>query len=182
MAEDATLLRAIRKLDQEALITVFDTYAPILYKYALRLCGNSSEADDIVGEVFSELLKHLKNGQGPRTNLRSYLYQVAYHKVVDHCRDSDHLTTLDNIESIKNGDSLQTQQEDHDQVSLLESIIKDHLSEDQRHVIVLRFIEEFSLKETADIIGKNVNNIKVIQNRAIAKIRSVLEPSERESL
>jgi RNA polymerase sigma-70 factor, ECF subfamily len=48
------------------------------------------------------------------------------------------------------------------------------LTEDQRHVIILRFLEDFSLKETAEIIGKEVNNIKVIQNRGIAKLRKAM--------
>jgi len=48
------------------------------------------------------------------------------------------------------------------------------LTEDQRHVIVLRFLEGFSLRETADIIGKQVYNVKVIQNRGIVKLRKAL--------
>jgi DNA-directed RNA polymerase specialized sigma24 family protein len=35
-------------------------------------------------------------------------------------------------------------------------------------------MEQFSLQETADIIGKKVNHVKVIQSRAIAKLRKVL--------
>ena len=49
------------------------------------------------------------------------------------------------------------------------------LTEDQRQVIILRYLEEFSLKETALIIGKKVNNVKVIQNRAVAALRKTLE-------
>jgi RNA polymerase sigma-70 factor (ECF subfamily) len=52
--------------------------------------------------------------------------------------------------------------------------IKKHLTEDQRHVIILRFLEGFSLRETADIMGKEVYNVKVIQNRGVAKIRKAL--------
>ena len=48
------------------------------------------------------------------------------------------------------------------------------LSEDQRIVIILRFLEDFSLKETAEIIGKDVNNVKVIQNRGIAKLKKAM--------
>ena len=52
--------------------------------------------------------------------------------------------------------------------------IRNDLTEDQRHVIVLRFLEGFSLRETADIIGKQVYNVKVIQNRGIVKLRKAL--------
>jgi RNA polymerase sigma-70 factor (ECF subfamily) len=52
--------------------------------------------------------------------------------------------------------------------------IKHKLTEDQRHVIILRYLEGFSLRETADIMGKEVYNVKVIQNRGVAKLRKAL--------
>jgi RNA polymerase sigma-70 factor (ECF subfamily) len=48
------------------------------------------------------------------------------------------------------------------------------LTNEQRNVLVLRFQEEFSLKETAEIVGKNVNAVKALQNRGINKLRDVL--------
>ena len=53
--------------------------------------------------------------------------------------------------------------------------IKNHLTANQRHVIILRFVEEFSLHETAEIVGKGVGSVKAIQSRAIAKLRKVLD-------
>ena len=53
--------------------------------------------------------------------------------------------------------------------------IQNDLTNDQRHVIILRFLEGFSLNESAEILGKKVGNIKVIQNRAIAALRKALE-------
>ena len=41
-------------------------------------------------------------------------------------------------------------------------------------MIVLRFQEDFSLKETAEIIGKNVNAVKALQNRGIDKLRQAM--------
>ena len=58
--------------------------------------------------------------------------------------------------------------------TVLRTIMND-LTEDQRQVIILRYLDEFSLKETALIIGKKVNNVKVIQNRAVAALRKTLE-------
>lgn len=53
--------------------------------------------------------------------------------------------------------------------------IRNDLTDDQRHVIILRFLEGFSIKETALITGKKINNVKVIQNRAIAALRKALD-------
>jgi len=182
MQDDADLLRAVRKLDHDALNEVFERYAVALYKYALRLCGNPAEADDAVGEVFAQLLKHLSEGKGPRENLRSYLYQIAYHKIVDNVRTWKHQTMLTTSLPEEDGDLLQRSSENREQVEVLEHIIKTELTEDQRNIVILRFIEGFSLKEAADITGKDIGNIKVIQNRAIARIRQVLGKGAQETL
>jgi RNA polymerase sigma-70 factor (ECF subfamily) len=58
--------------------------------------------------------------------------------------------------------------------------IREELTEDQRHVIILRFLEGFSLRETAKIVGKQVNYVKVIQNRGIAALRKVLGYEEKK--
>jgi len=182
MDDDVTQLKAIQNLDQESLVAVFDHYAPIVYKYALRLCGNPAEADDVVGDVFAELLKQLSKGKGPRDNLKSYIFQIAYHKIVDHARERKHLVNIDDIKSLSSGDALHSQNEHREQMHAMEDIIQNFLTEDQRHVILLRFFEDFNLKETAKILGKNVNNVKVLQNRAIAKLRKEMNQQSKEVL
>ena len=56
----------------------------------------------------------------------------------------------------------------------LSTTMERELTNEQRNVLVLRFQEEFSLKETAEIVGKNVNAVKALQNRGINKLREVL--------
>ncbi|GAB4464684.1 MAG: hypothetical protein Kow0070_26680 [Anaerolineales bacterium] len=178
MNDGVTLLKAAQKLDEEALTAIFDSYAPAIYKYALRLCHDPIEADNIVGDVFSQLLEQFANGRGPRTNLRSYLYQTAYHLVVDRSRDNKHTAPLEvaiNVQEKERTVPTATQIEERVLMEALVSAMNSELTEDQRHVIILRFLEDFSLKETAQIIGKEVNNVKVIQNRGIAKLRKALE-------
>lgn len=177
MKEGVGLLKAAQKLDEEALTSIFDQFAPAIYKYTLRLCHDPILADNIVGDVFSQLLEQFAAGKGPRTNLRSYLYQTAYHLVVDRSRDNQHNAPLEVAEgTFEKGQftPTQTQIEERVMMEALITAMNTELTEDQRHVIILRFLEDFSLKETAEIIGKEVNNIKVIQNRGIAKLRKVL--------
>ena len=178
MTDSVNLLKAAQHLDEEALTAIFDEFAPAIYKYALRLCRDQIEADNIVGDVFSQLLEQFAGGKGPRTNLRSYLYQTAYHLVVDRSRVNRHTAPLEvamNLQDKGRAPSTTTQIEERVLMEALVSAMNTELTEDQRHVIILRFLEDFSLKETAQIIGKEVNNVKVIQNRGIAKLRKALE-------
>lgn len=175
METELSLLDAAKRLDQEALVKIFDLYASPLYKYALRLCGDPLLADHIVGDVFAKLLDQLSSGNGPRSNLRSYLYQAAYHIIVDEVRSSQRQAPLDTLSSLSAG---VPGFEDRIMFEKVLDAIRHDLTDDQRDVVILRFLEEFSLRETAAILGKEVNHVKVIQTRAIAKIRKVFETSE----
>jgi RNA polymerase sigma-70 factor, ECF subfamily len=172
---DTSLLEAAKNMDQRALVSIFDLYSSVLYNYALRLCHDPLTADNVVGDVFAKFLDQLANGKGPQTNLRSYLYQMAYHLIVDEVRLSRRVAPLEIVEFVQGKnrtDSLNL--ENRVLLDVLLTAIKNDLTEDQRHVIILRFLEEFSLRETAEIIGKNVQNVKAIQNRGIAKLRKIL--------
>lgn len=181
METDTTLLEAARSMKEEALVAIFDLYSAALYNYALRLCSDAMAADHIVGDVFAKFLDQLAAGKGPSSNLRSYLYQMTYHLIIDEARTNHRKAPLEVIEFVQgNGRTPFPSLESRMLSEALALAIKNDLTEDQRHVIVLRFLEGFSLRETADIIGKPVYNVKVIQNRGIAKLRKVLDDKVSE--
>jgi RNA polymerase sigma-70 factor (ECF subfamily) len=178
MNDESALLEAARRFDKKALATIFDTYAPAIYRYVLRLCHDPVESDNIVGDVFARLMEKISAGQGPRTNLRSYLFSIAYHLVVDGARHNHRLTSLEvvmDVPSKLKDSSVDTQVDERNLLAVLRFAMNNRLSEIQRHVLILRFMEDFSLQETAAIVGKKVNHIKVIQSRGTAKLRKLLE-------
>ncbi len=175
MIDESGLLAGARKGDADALAQIFDIYAPALFRYAVRLCHDPAEADRIVGDVFGQLLEHLSDGRGPKSNLRSYLYQITYHVLVDHVRDASHVSSME--EALNLPDRMQSvaaQVEEQELVRELERAVANGLTPEQQQVVLLRFVEGFSLQETAQITGKKVNAVSVLQNRAIAKLRQVL--------
>ncbi len=175
MVDESALLEAARRRDPQAVGRIFDEYAPSLFRYALRLCHDPAAADQIVGDVFAQLLEHVSAGKGPRTNLRAYLYQIAYHVIVDHARDESHMSSIDEAMNLPDGTvSVAGQVEEQELIRELEVAVAKGLTGEQQHVIMLRFVEGFSLQETAEITGKKVNAISVLQNRAIGKLRHML--------
>jgi RNA polymerase sigma-70 factor (ECF subfamily) len=176
VTSDLRLLDSAKQMNSDALIKIFDLYSRPLYNYALRLCSDPVMADGIVGDVFAKLLDQLSHGHGPRTNLRSYLYEIAYHLVVDDSRDSRREVPFDGIDAFRyDNSSLHVNFESRLLYEKVMLAIRVELTGDQRHVVILRFLEGFSLRETASILGKDVSNVKVIQNRAIAKLRKALD-------
>ena len=176
MMDEDKLLQAARKFDKHALGTIFDLHSGSIYKYALRLCRDPLEADNVVGDVFALLLEQLAEGKGPRTNLKSYLYQITYHVIVDRSRRQRLIAPLEQADEIhvQHTFSVTSQAEDDDIMGAVIEAMFTQLTPDQRDVLILRFVEGFNVHETAEIVGRNVNNVKVIQNRGLAKLRQVL--------
>ena len=165
-------------MDAGALAKVFDLYASGLYKYVYRRCGHAIVADQIVGDVFAKLMEQLSQGCGPGSNLRSYLFEIAHHLVVDHIRYSNRMAPLGIFDFTCPAAYTEMAVE---QQMLLEGIwraIRDDLTGYQRDVILLRFMEGFSLKETARILGKTVGGVKLAQNRAMAVLRKSLQADQ----
>ena len=175
METDQLLLNAARALDRDALVRIFNLYSQALYRYALRLCGDPMLADQIVGDVFAKLLDQLSVGKGPNANLRSYLYETTYHRILDEARSSQRKVPLEVTDWLKRDvDTVSLRAEDPILFQQVMDTIRNELTDDQRHVIILRFLEEFSLWETATILGRQVSNVKIIQSRALAKLRAGL--------
>lgn len=174
--DEMALLEAARSMNRDALVKIFDSYSSALYNYAFRLCNDSHMADHVVGDVFAKLLDQFSMGRGPSLNLRSYLYEMAYHVIVDQARAKQREAVLETAEALQYEGYAQFVELENQ--LLLETImraIKNDLTDIQRHVIILRFMEGFSLRDTATIVKKEVNNVKVIQNRAIATLRKALD-------
>ena len=101
--------------------------------------------------------------------------------IVDEARSSHRRAPLEAVATLK--PEVRSGQQGSEEKLILERVvaaIQHDLTSDQRHVIILRFLEEFSLRETAAILGKDVGHVKVIQSRALAKLRKVFEYDERK--
>lgn len=183
METDLELLNAARMMDKDALVKIFDLYSASLFSYALRLCGDPVMADQIVGDVFAKLLDQLAAGNGPRSHLRSYLYETTYHQIIDEARHSKRRAPLEAAEWLEqDAGSAFLSMENQVMLKQIWEAIQKELTNDQRHVVILRFLEGFSLRETAAIISKKTEHVKVIQSRAVAKLRKACHYNEIRSV
>ena len=168
------IFEVVRDMDAIALERIFDLYSSPLYKYAMCICHDPIEADQVVGDVFVKFMDRLSRDYGPIRNLRSYLFQMTRNLAIDRYHRSRREVPFEKVNIVEGENRhLQTNLEERQITDVLIAAAQNELTSDQRHVLILRFIEQFSVSETADILGKSIQNIKVIQNRAIAKLRRV---------
>ncbi|NPA92892.1 MAG: sigma-70 family RNA polymerase sigma factor [Chloroflexi bacterium] len=180
--DEAQLLRAARSWDMDALAAIYDIYSPMIYRYAMRLLGSEDVAEECVAETFARFLQALRNGGGPKEHLRAYLYRVAHNWITDYYRRQPppqvDLDLLDNVltDDEESLGGRVVAQEEQERVRAALRL----LTPEQRQVIVLRFLEELSLKEVAEAMQKPVGAVKALQHRALAALRRVLSEEEQQ--
>jgi RNA polymerase sigma-70 factor (ECF subfamily) len=170
MASDSETLAGLRRLDPQALGSLHDQHFPELFRYARYRLGDSDAAEDAASEVFVRLLEALRAGRGPRTSLRGWLFGTLRHIVDDHYRAAyaqGFQTDPPKPEADGSPDVALEADELHDEVRRALRF----LTSEQEHVLALRFGGEYSLEETAEMMGRKVNAIKALQFRALRSLR-----------
>lgn len=169
MVDDThSLLGRIQQHDQQALAEVYDRYFDQIYRYLNYRLGEADVAADLTGEVFLALVKALKGGKPPQTSLSGWLYTVARNLAADYIRQKGRTIAL--AEDIEADEPSLT---DLAHLAHLAPLLKEailQLTEEQQHVITLRFGQGLSLAETAELMDKSVGAVKALQHRALASL------------
>ncbi len=176
--DEARLLKEARAWDMDALALIYDQYSPALYRYAMRLLGDAYLAEECVAETFSRFLHALRRGGGPRRHLRAYLYRTAHNWITDrYRRRRPEMVALDPQRDVDPAPQPESRALHREEQARVRAALM-RLTPAQRQVVVLRFLEGWSLAETAQAVGKPVGAVKALQHRALAALRRTLERDE----
>ena len=164
-------LDGLRKLDSQTIGAIYDRYFPEIYRYVRYRLGDDQAAEDIASDVFVRLIEASQKKQGPQTNLRGWLIATASNAVNDHHRRHYRRPVEALSDSMPDGgSSIHTEIDAREQNRLVQHALAQ-LTDEQQHVLALRFGQGFSLEETAVFMKKNTNAIKALQFRALASLQ-----------
>ena len=173
MSDEQDLLKRASQIETQALAEVYDTYSPGIYRYAMRLLGDMTLAEDCVSETFARFLKAMQNRRGPRDHLQAYLYRIAHNWVVDLYRRNEKVFELsDTIRS--EADIPEEEAAKHIRRKQVRKAIRQ-LTPDQQQVISLKYLENWSNEEVARALKKPIGAVKSIQHRALKSLYRLLE-------
>ncbi len=182
-SKEQDLLRLASQLDAEALAAIYDRLSPGLYGYATRLLADTALAEDCVAEVFARFLKALQKGQGPRDHLRAYLYRVTHNWIVDYYRDHQEAATVHEElnETLPAAEFTEEEVSKRFRQKQIREAIRQ-LTPNQQKVISLKYLEDWSNEEIAQILHKSVGAVKSIQHHALVSLQKLLlENTDEES-
>lgn len=172
MCEEPELLKRASELDIRALAEIYDSFSPGVFRYAMRLLGDTCLAEDCVADTFLRFLKALQERRGPREHLQAYLYRIAHNWIVDLYRQ--HEQTFELSDSLWNeADVPEEEAAKHIRQKQVRRALR-HLTPDQQQVIALKYLDEWSNDEVAHALKKPVGAVKSIQHRALRTLHKLL--------
>lgn len=151
-----------------ALLEIYDDALPVVYGYLLRRCGTREVAEDLTAEAFLAAVDAVRRTDPPPLST-AWLVGVARHKLVDHfrreARRQRSMTAIAEL-TVASDDPWNARLDAVAARSTLERLAPQH-----RLVLTLRYVDDLSVPEVAELIGRTVHATEGLLVRARAAFR-----------
>lgn len=177
---DEELLDRARSGDAQAFARLVERYEGSVAATVIGMLGPGPEADDVGQETFIRFYNHMDQFRG-EARLGTYLTRIAINQSLKALRRRKRRTgrLLSRDDDDAFADEPTTDGDDaidtHEQVELVHRALK-HLSDQHRAVVVLRMLEGYSTKETAEILGVPDGTVMSRLYRAMDQLENLLGP------
>lgn len=174
-ANDPDLVRRAQKGDRAAFAAIYDQHYQAVFNYIFYRVGDAPLAEDLTADVFVRLVEKIHTFI-PNKPILAWLYTIARNRVIDHHRRHGRFTLVALDDDLDAADDNPAAAADvHLRQAALAAALSQ-LTEEQRLVILLKFVEECSNACAAAVLGKTVGATKSLQHRALAALGRILQP------
>jgi RNA polymerase sigma-70 factor (ECF subfamily) len=184
VAENWELVRAAQRGDTAAFATLYNRHVDSVFRYVLLRVGDRHLAEDVTSETFLRALRRITSISYQGRDVGAWFTTIARNIVFDHVKSSRFRLEIVTDEVAEPGTGPGTAPGPEQQVisrttndELLRCIAD--LGDDQRECIILRFIQGYSVSETAAIMQRNEGAVKALQHRAVRRLAKLLPRSIR---
>ncbi len=164
----------------EAFGKIYDQYSQPLFRFIRPRVQGKQQAEDLLQEVFIKAWRGLPTYKPQGGNFSSWLYRIALNAVTDHYRKIGR--SAQTVEIMENMDFATS--ENHEAAldigldALKARELLKQLPEKHRIVLELRYLSDLTIREIAGALGKSELAVRVLQHRAIKKMRSLINQKQ----
>jgi RNA polymerase sigma-70 factor, ECF subfamily len=169
---DSMLISRVRAGDEDALAALHDRYAQIVYSVALRVLGETTEAEDILQEIFLQLWRNPQTFDSNRGSLGAWLAVITRHRAIDHLRRRRPESDIEDV--IVAVDTRLEQTTDRNMAIAKIRAVVDRLPAEQRKPLEMAFFEGLTHSEIASKTGEPLGTIKTRIRSALLTLRKAL--------
>ncbi len=177
------MLEQDQKLVQEAqadpqkFAVLYDKYFDQIYRYVYRRVSDKETVHDLVSQTFYDALAHIKSFEWRGYPFSSWLYKIAHNNVLKWYREQSksQKVNLEDIGELVDYDADSTGDASRTEKQLEVQRVLDQLDHEEREIIRLKFFEEVSNIEIAEIMGLSANHIGVKVYRTLKKVKQLIK-------
>jgi len=178
LEEEHLYIERARAGDAASFGRLYDHYMAPIYRFIAIKVGTRQEAEDLAHEVFVSAWQKLPQYEAQGFPFGSWLYKIARNRVIDHYRTKKVQVSIDDAIAVDESQfGIQHDADEQidtglDMAAVTEAL--EQLTSEQREVIRLRFMDDLSPAEIAKVLDKREGTVRIIQHRAIQKLKSIL--------
>ncbi len=159
--------------DVEAFGELYGLYLDRIYRYIFYQVSDKALAEDLTEEVFLKAWKAIGKYRWKGQPFTAWLYRIARNHVIDHYRTNRQTQMLEESIPADDGDPEDEAHGREVQRQLHQAI--SSLPDQQRQVVVMKFIEDMDNREIEEATGKSQGAIRILQMRALASLRRLMD-------
>jgi RNA polymerase sigma factor (sigma-70 family) len=166
------VLAAARGGEEWAWRAIYEEFAPQVRGY-LRGRGEA-EADDLLGEIFLQVVRDLQRFEGSEADLRAWILTIAHHRLIDERRRRARRPAESTAQPTSGHEEAAGDVEQEALEAMAEERVRKilaGLSSDQRSVLLLRVVGDLTVEQVADVLGKTPGAVKQLQRRGLAVLK-----------
>lgn len=169
------IVAAAKKGDSASFGKLYDHYVKPIYRFIAVKVSIRQEAEDLTHEVFLSAWQKLPGFTFQGFPFSSWLYRIARNRVIDHYRTRKQHADINEVDEGLLGiiDSHEAGVDSSMSLKKIYAAMKE-LNADQQDVLVLRFVDDLSPKEIAEVLDKTEGSVRIIQHRAVEALKKKL--------
>lgn len=185
--EQQLIQRVSQYRDHDAFQELYDRYAKRVFDLIKFKISRKEDVEDLTAQVFLRTWEYATSSdQQDIKNFRAFIYKVARNLVANFYREQGQTPPMIEVDDLDENLELSDDRTDafiqqlsaQDIDYLIECVQK--LPEPYKEVIALRFFEELSIHEIAEVMEKGAGNIKVLIHRGINKLRDIMLNNQKQ--
>ena len=167
---------------EQVFLAGYEAYADILFRHITFRISDREQALDILQDVFMRTWRYMSAGNEVK-NLKALLYTTTHNSIIDVYRKRKPESSLDAMEEDSGFEpSIDETKRTIDIIDGREALkLLKELPDTYRDAVQMRYIEELSLSEIAEITGESENTIAVRIHRGIAKLQTLFAHKNKET-
>ncbi|MFT5280976.1 MAG: RNA polymerase sigma-70 factor (ECF subfamily) [Flavobacteriaceae bacterium] len=165
---------------EDSFIEHYNEHSDGIFRLCFFKTGDRELATDLVQDTFMRVWDTLQKGKEVE-NLKAFIYQVAKNAIIDYYRKKK-TSSLDSLLEEGFDEQGDDNREKHADVFEAKQLMQHvhELDDMYRDILLLRYVEDFSIEEIAEHVGEEKNNISVRIHRALKKLETIIEEKQKE--